>query len=386
MRILFISAHAFLPSERKTSVHFVSEALAERGHSVATISVGYSLLTRFKDRNLYRRLVSKQKNRFEERTPRYRSACYIPLIHPFSSKSPRLNRAMSPFFRLYGNVLPRFMTREIKAANAVVLETGTGICFFDTIRRINPKARIFYFDRDRLDTVGALPYLIQLEQRIAPSFDRVFVPSPRMAEHLPPGTKVRYVPQGIDKYSFDRCETSPYPAGSRNAIIVGNMLFDDAAVSAMAQRNPGVAFHLFGGGMRGDFPSNVIIYGEQPFGDIIPYVKFADFGVAPYRITERELYLAASSLKLQLYSYCLLPILAPDLLAGTRDNLVVYRQSGEDDWANIVDLALKADRTPLWRDGILSWDEVAAQIEADLAGSNAARATEMDFLAASCPA
>jgi 2-beta-glucuronyltransferase len=365
MRILFVSTHAFLPSTRKTSVHFVSEALAERGHAVATLSVGYSLLTRLKDPDLYHQLVSEQKNRFVERHPGYRSACYMPAVHPFSSENPLMNRITGLLFRLYGNVLPRFMKVEIEASDIVILESGSSICFFDAIRRINDKARIFYFNRDRLDTIGASQFLIELEQRIAVAFDRVFLPSPRMAECLPPSTKVRYVPQGIDKASFDQCETSPYPVGIRNAVSVGNMLFDHAAVAAMAYHNPAVTFHLFGAGISGDFPSNVKVYGERSFEEIIPYIKFADFGLAPYRLTEKELYLARSSLKLQQYSYCLLPILVPDLLADTRDNLIAYRQTGEDNWVGVVDRALTAGKNQAWRDGILSWDEVAAQIEDD---------------------
>jgi 2-beta-glucuronyltransferase len=365
MKILFLSPHAFLPSTRKTSVHFVSEALADRGHSVATISVGYSLLTRFKNPSLFRLLVAEQKNRFVEKSSNYRSACYVPLLHPFSSKTPLFARAMALFFRLYGSVLPRFIENEAKAADIMVLESGTSICFFEAIRRVNKTARIVYFRRDRLDSVGASRYLVDVEQRLGPAFDCVMVPSPSLAEHLPAGTKVKYVPQGIDKRGFDQCQTSPYPAGSRNAISVGNMLFDDAAVTAMARHNPGVSFHLFGSGIAGDFPSNVKVYGERPFEEIIPFIKFADFGLAPYRLTEKELYIAASSLKLQQYSYCLLPILVPELLAGTRDNLITYRQTGEHDWANIVERALAAKKDPAWRSGIVSWQDVAAQVEAD---------------------
>ena len=365
MKILFLSPHAFLPSTRKTSVHFVSEALAERGHSVATISVGYSLLTRFKNHSLYHRLASEQKNCFIERYPSYRSACYLPLLHPFSSRNPLINRITGLFFRLYGNVLPRFMKDEMETADIIFLESGTSICFFEAIRRVNKTARIVYFRRDRLDSVGASPYLINLEQRLGPTFDCVIVPSPSLAGQLPAGAKVKHIPQGIDKRGFDQCETSPYPLGSRNAISVGNMLFDDAAVTAMASHNPRVAFHLFGSGISGDFPSNVKVYGERPFDEIIPYIKFADFGIAPYRLTEKELYLAASSLKMQQYSYCLLPILVPYLLTGTRDNLIAYRQNGEQDWADIVERALAAEKNPAWRAGILSWQEVAAQVEAD---------------------
>jgi len=366
MKFLFLSAHAFVTSTRKTSVHFVSEALAERGHSVAMVSVGYSLLTRLKNPDLYKQLAAEQKNRFVERSPRYRTACYLAPLHPFSSKRRWLDRCMSGVFQLYGSVLPRFMRDEVEAADVVFLESGTGICFFDAIRRANPNARIVYFRRDRLDSVGASNYLVTLEQRLARDCDLVLINARRMADDLPSDINLAFAPQGIDTAVFDRCTVSPYPNGSRNAVAVGNMLFDGAAVSAMARQAPDVSFHLFGSGMTGDYPPNVKVYGEQPFDALAPYIQFADFGIAPYRMTEKQLYLAQSSLKLQQYSYCLLPIVAPDLLAGARDNVIPYDQSGKEDWRDVVHKALAADRDPAWRDGILSWDEVAAQTEAVL--------------------
>lgn len=367
MNILFLSTHAFLPTTRKTSVHFVSEALAARGHAVETVSVGYSRLTYFKRKTLYRQLAATQRNRFVETSPHYRSACYLPLLHPFSTKNAWLNRMTAPFFRLYGDFPPRFLRQAIRRADVVALESGTAIAFFDSVKRLNPAARTLYFARDRLDTVGASDYLQRLEQRAAIAFDRIIVPSPRMAEPLPAQSRIVFIPQGIDKHGFDACTASPYPAGSRNGVAVGNMLFDGRAVTGMALGRPDVAFHLFGAGIPDDFPPNVRIYGERSFNDIIPYIKFADFGIAPYRLTERELYLVESSLKMQQYSYCLLPILAPDAMRGTRENLVCYDQHNESDWAGKVERAATMPHDPAWRKDTLDWDEVAARIEAEIA-------------------
>lgn len=365
MRFLFLSTHAFLPTTRKASVHFVTEALAARGHDVDTVSVGFSYLTSLKKPELYAQLVAQQRNRFVQTGPRRRSACYLPPLHPFSSRSVVLNAINGLFFRLYGGLPPAFMREAIRKADVIAIESGTAIAFFDAVRRLNPHARTLYFKRDRLDTVGASAHLQQLERRIAPLFDRVLVPSPRMGEQLPPGTRLAYIPQGIDKAGFDAADTSPYPPGSQNGVSVGNMLFDRDAVHAMATSAPDVSFHLFGSGVPDAFPENVRVYGERPFDDIIPYIKFAAFGIAPYRLSERELYLVESSLKLQQYSYCTLPVLAPDVLDGGRDNLIGYRQDGEGDWAGKVSLAATLPHDPAWQDGILSWDEVAARIEAE---------------------
>jgi 2-beta-glucuronyltransferase len=368
MRFLFLSTHAFLPTTRKASVHFVTEALAARGHEVDTISVGFSYLTSFKRPELYAGLSADQKNRFVQTAPRRRSACYLPPLHPFSSGSAALNGINALFFPLYGNLPPAFMKAAIRAADVVAIESGTAIAFFDAVRRINPAARTLYFKRDRLDTVGAATHLQQLERRIAPLFDRVIVPSAAMAEGLPEDSRIVAVPQGIDKVAFDACTTSPYAAGSRNGVSVGNMLFDAEAVREMAAADPDVFLHLFGAGISGTFPPNVRLYGERAFADIVPYIKFADFGIAPYWLTERERYLAESSLKLQQYAYCLLPVLVPEILGAGRGNLVGYAPAGEPDWAGKVKKAVALSHDPAWREGILSWDEVAARIEDELAG------------------
>lgn len=363
MKFLFLSTHAFLPTTRKTSVHFVSEALAARGHAVETISVGFSHLSYFKKKTLYRQLSADQRNRFVETAPRYRSACYLPPIHPFSTGNSAADALMAPLFALYGNILPRFMTDAIRAADVIVVESGTSIAFFDAIRRTNPRAQTVYFVRDQLATIGASAYLQRLEQRIAPLFGRIIVPSQAIAGRFAASAAVFLIPQGIDKQAFDRCTQSPYPAGTVNAVAVGNMLFDRAAVAAMAENGPEIAFHLFGEGIPNDLPPNVRVYGERPFAEIIAYIKFADFGLAPYRLHAEELYLVESSLKLRQYSYCCLPILAPELMASALPNIIGYARHGETGWPARLAEATAMRHDPAWKDGILSWDDVACLFE-----------------------
>ncbi|MBP1848650.1 glycosyltransferase [Rhizobium halophytocola] len=370
MKFLFLSTHAFLPATRKTSVHFVAEALVARRHKVDTVSVGMSRLTAWKKPQLVEGAIAAgQKNRFADTAPGYRSAAYLPPLHPFSTSHAWVNRLTALTFPLYGNLLPGFLRQAITDADVVVIESGTAIAFFDAVQRLNPKAAVIYFCRDRLDTVGASAWLQATEQRIAPLCDRVIVPSPRMADHLPKTARVRFIPQGIDKQVFDAATVSPYPPGTLNAVSVGNMLFDRAAIEAMAAARPDITYHLFGAGIPDDFAGNVRVYGERPFPDIVPFIRFADFGIAPYRLGERELYLAQSSLKLQQYSYCLLPILVPRLLEGSRGNLVGYDRPETQDWTLLLDRVLASAHPEGWRDGILTWDEVAERIEAEIPAS-----------------
>ena len=56
------------------------------------------------------------------------------------------------------------------------------------------------------------------------------------------------------------------------------------------------------------------------------------------------------------------------MLAAARGNLVGYDPAGEMDWAGRVEEAVARPHDPAWRENILSWDEVAARIERELAG------------------
>jgi 2-beta-glucuronyltransferase len=360
-KIVILTSHVFLSGYRKASIHFVAQNWAEQGHEVHFLTVGHSWLTYVKDRQRYLDLSARQHNCFESVGPNLWAGAYLPPIHAFSSGRGWLNRLNGPAFSLYGNYLPSFARDQLADADLVVIESGTALCFFDLANRINPEARLLYFCRDLLKSVGASPALEDIEQRAIPLFDTVCVPSLRLATRLPKGGRVRFVPQGVDAGLFDRRYLSPYPHGSVNAVSVGDMLFDEAAVAGMADAAPHVGFHVFGAQWHGTARPNVVIYGERDFESIVPYITHADIGLAPYRMTPGEIYLSESSLKLPQYSYCRLPIILPDLIPFHRGNAVTYSLDGPVDWRAKIDEALALPHSDAYREGILTWHDVAHQ-------------------------
>ncbi|QND47642.1 polysaccharide biosynthesis protein GumK [Rhizobium lusitanum] len=360
-KIVILTSHVFLRGYRKASVHFVASRWAEQGHDVHFLTIGHSRLTLLKDRARFRAMSERQANRFETVAPNLRAGAYLPPLHAFSSGNRILNAANGMLFRLYGNYLPRFARSTLAAADLVVIESGSALAFFDYIKKLNPGARTLYFCRDLLRSVGAAPVLQDMQAAAIGRFGTVCVPSERLGALLPYGGRVRVIPQGVDAVLLDRVQPSPYPPGSRNAVSIGNMLFDETTVAAMAAAAPDVIFHVFGADWRGSAPPNITVYGERDFESIVPFLQHADFGIAPYRLTRDEIYLAESSLKLAQYSYCGLPILLPDLIPFTRANAIAYRLDGETAWREKIDMALAMQRSPAFREGILTWDDVARQ-------------------------
>lgn len=368
MKIFKFTAQAFLPEARKVSTHFLAEEWAKAGHTVHVATVGLSYLTLLKDKALFQRLSETQKNRFVATAPGLHVSAYVPPLHPFSSGNPLLDLLNRPLFTLYGNAIPGYLKTQLAEADAVIFEPGTCLCFYDAVRRLNPKAVLIYIKRDWLTTIGAAPYLEETERRIYRSLDLLITPSSKIAETIPVGCRVEIVPQAINKDLFDADVGSPYPQGSRNAISVGNMLFDEDAVRAMAEAGPEVTFHVFGAHFSGAKPGNVIEYGETPFNELIPYIKHADFGIAPYKMTADDVYLAETSLKFQQYAYCGLPVLTPDLIPDLRGNLIGYSLDNENDWSGKIEAALAMGKNDRFKDGILTWQQVAEKI-VDLAKS-----------------
>ena len=68
----------------------------------------------------------------------------------------------------------------------------------------------------------------------------------------------------------------------------------------------------------------IAIRGKDEFNIIIPYVKFANIGIAPYKYRVGAEYLAHTSNQMIQYTYCRLPIVAPDFVAGHSPHVLGY--------------------------------------------------------------
>lgn len=358
-KIVILTSHVFLKGYRKASIHFVAQNWARQGHQVHFVTVGHSRLSGIKQPDRYRALQREQANRFAKLDDNLFAGAYLPLLHAFSSGKTIVNRLLKPIFRLYGSYLPAFVASQILQADLVVVESGTPLAFFSTVKKLNPATRTLYFCRDLLRSVGAAPVLQDIERETIGIFDTVCVPSRHLGTLLPPGGNIVFVPQGVDRSIFENADTSPYPPETLNAVAVGDMLFDRASIEQMVVAAPAMTFHLFGVRWAGTVPGNVRVYGEQAFETVAPFIRHADIGLAPYRLTPDDVYLAESSLKLLQYSHCLLPVILPEVIPVHRGNEITYRPGEAGGWAEKIDRALALPRSTKFSDGILSWEQVA---------------------------
>jgi 2-beta-glucuronyltransferase len=370
MRFLIGTAHFFAPNYRDAGMHRFAKSLAAKGHHVDFVTFGQSRL----------------KQRMKPETKAYVDAAdaaaaagtnpanihahvHREWVHP-PSGSPRVEQLTRPLERLYGRHLDAWAREAARAADVVILECGYALYFFDTIRRLNPEARYVAFYNDRLDLVGFRPEVLALHERLMPRFDLVRTNAERLLDYLPAGVNGRYVAQGVDKERIRFDSPSPYAPGTRNIVSVGNMLFDDAAVRAIAAAaaRTGASVHVIGAAMA-DPPANVVVHGELPFEVTLPYIVHADVGLAPYRPTEGADYLIQSSLKIQQYSYCGLPILLAREMGIGGVNFVQYAQSVPGDVDRAVDQAFAMGKSRDYGAAVRGWDEIGDVLLATIADS-----------------
>ncbi len=352
---LLISRHDYR-TKRKANVHFIARELAALGRS-RFFSFSFSQISR---RTQDQRLsLWDRANRVETMDG---VDCYLwrTLLHP--SKAPRsLQGLMALYYRAYVATVPATLRRWIAESDHVILEAGGPEIFYDLIRAVNPRCKILYVCSDTLDTIGASFYLKDTLARIAPGLDGIRIPSPRMRTAFPPGCRLYYVPHGIDALSLQTGDASPYQA-ERNAVSVGNMLFDPAVFEAAAPAYPDVQFHVIGGGPRAASLSapNITVYDEMPFSQTLAYIRYADVGVAPYQSAMATPYLTDTSMKLMQYAYFGLPAVCPSGIAAGYSHRFGYDRAVPGSIIAAMGDALAYGR--FQGDNFLSWAEVTQRL------------------------
>jgi len=360
--LTLISRHYFSSNNRKTTVHFIAREFSKKGYSVNFISVGRSLFSTFNKPDGKGIPKDISRKHFTEVEPNIFSIVMDEWVHPISSQSGIINALTSPDLIRYGKHVPKQVKENIVDSDIILIECGYGVAYFDYLKKICTKAKFIYFATDPLTQVGLRPEFEKIEYDSITKFDLVRVASSTLGERFPKNTNLVVIPQGLDKSVFDQSKNSPYPKGSTNFISIGDMAFDDETIIKMALLKPEANFHVFGASMPTTFPSNIKVHGEVDFSTLVPYIKFADVGIMPYKMNSHMTYLTKTSLKFLQYSYCLLPIVTPIGPNWERAQVFQYDASKDQSINEMLNQALHVTKDRSLADSIMDWTECAAKL------------------------
>jgi len=370
-RAVLVSSHYF-GSKRRAGFHHIAEALRRAGWHVTVMTVGFSHLSRLKLDHRFAYGAHRQSGRLTSLAPDLDSYVWFTPFHPLNRLPRPVAWAATPVFARYGRLPIPGSTTFLSSADLIVFESTAGLMLLDRIRARNPAARFVYRVSDDLEFLHAHDVVRRAEARALPGFDLVSVPSAAIFRKLEGRSKkLRLQHHGIDKALFESPGPSPYGTSSPNAVFVGTSHLDRNFLATAAGVRPDVHFHVVG--PLGGLPAapNIHAWGELPFAETVPFVAHADVGLA-IRTTMKDAESLSDSLKVIQYTYARLPIIAPEVLGQARPNVVSYRPGDVASVRAALDRALLFDRSTISRDGILSWDELAAE----LAGSAGDEATD----------
>jgi 2-beta-glucuronyltransferase len=349
---------------RKTSMVFIAEGLAAQGYDVHVVTTQLSWLSRLRPGSKLKQLGGQRANRWYDHE-RLRAMVWVPPLHPVSVRS-RLGAALTaPLIDIYGSLLPDVIRTKLRMATLVLVESCAAVALFRDIKRIASRAAVVYSMSDRLDAVGMHPGLHRRLLQDAADYDLVRVPASSLMTDLP-GARCALIRHGLMKEPFDKANRNPY-ARAGNAVLIGDMRLDSATLGTLVESFPTTQFHYFGRKSLGLTPRpNLTVHGEVPFEVLVPFVKYADVGLALYLPAPGLEYLAESSLKLIQYDYCQLPIVGPAFLATQRDDFHAYEELNPTSACDAMRLALSSRRSRRSSAQVLSWEQVVERILASL--------------------
>jgi len=349
---LVISRHDFR-TPRKANMHFIAECLAELAET-RFFSFGFSHLSRLKRDP--RMSLWDHANQVETvrgvqtylwRTP----------LHPVSLRRASLRGLERALFQAYVQCAPAIFKDWIRKSPVILIESGFPVIFIRLCAKLNPAAKLIYIASDGLRTIDCAQYIIDEFEAAAGRLHGLRVPSPLLFDEMPNRAAAYFVPHGLDADILGRAGPSPYPPG-QHAVSVGSMLFDKGFFEIAAAAFPDVTFHVIGAGgeAAGLTAPNIKVYDEMKFHDTIPYLRHADFGVAPYNAERVAPYLVDTSMKLMQYGFLGLPAVCPTVVAGDKPGRFGYLPNDARSIANAIHNALTFGHFE--SQPALSWREV----------------------------
>jgi len=361
--IMFVTGH-YHRSNRRGAIHWLAKAFHRAGWNVLLFTTGLSYFSRLKRDHRFQYPVMKEANRILRTEKRFSSFVWFTPWHPVNFRSSLANRLTAPLFRCYGKLSLFDAADEIRKMDVIVIESGSGLMLLDRLKLINPSARFVYRLSDDLEMLRVSPVIIEAERRWAPEFDLITAPSFHLLKKYKNLQNTAVHPQGLVKEMFDSEHNNPYSdSAAPNLISVGNMIYDIDFLESASRMFPDWRFHVVGWLRKVPQKPNIIFYGEKPFHEVIPFMKFADIGLSPYQYRSGNEYLSDASHKMLQYTYCRLPVVAPHSVTDpSRPHIIGYTPGDDDSIRHALEKAKRMDHDAIDRSAILTWNEIVREL------------------------
>jgi 2-beta-glucuronyltransferase len=280
-------------------------------------------------------------------------------FNPLTTNFPILNLIFTPFLWIYGKIIPKKMGESLKNCDLIIFESTESLLLFDKVHKLNKNTKYIYRVSDLLEVNHTPQFVIDYEKKIAPMFDLISVPSEyifKKFNHLP-NARLHY--HGINKELFATVNIIPeeYTQFEKNIVFVGTTHFDNEFIKIATGLFPQWGFHIIGPLNESAKAPNILYYGEMSFNKTIPYLKHADVGLQT-RKSDYGLASLSDSLKVLQYTYCKLPIVAPNGLNSSRKNFIYYIPGDVNSIRIALNNAITFNRSEIGTSNIHSWDEL----------------------------
>jgi len=361
-KVVLLTTHVW-SSKRRAGFHWIADSLWRAGWEVYFVS-GLSFIDKLKGDYRFQYLPPEGVNRVVQVMERFYSFVWYHWWRPADLRSRWLNYLTYPWFVQYGSLPLGELRFIVQSANLIIFESVMELLFFKKFKQLNPTARFVYRVSDNLHLANTHPAVLDTERCIASCFDLVSVPTPSIYEKFTaiPGVNVRLQPHGVPVHLYDQVHDNPYKEyAGKNAVFVGNLAFDTDFLDRASRIFPEVTFHIIGPIAGLPVRSNVVAYGELPFQDTVPYVKFATIGLAPH--TKSSL---ADSNKIMQYTYCRLPIVTSAINRSDKPHVFYYEFGNDASIKSAIEQALDFDHDCVPSEQVISWDTLAAQLCGEL--------------------
>lgn len=361
-KITLVTGH-YWDSKRRAGFHHLAKAYQELGYEVLFFTAPASKLHVWKGDHITQYPIQEEANQLIQKGKLISYVHFTPW-HVANTRYKLTNLLTNPIARFYSSYpISKEAVDFIQKSDCIIFESTPGLFLFEKFKILNPTAKFIYRVSDDIRFLNVHPALIKYEAKILSSFDLVSIVSSQFF-NLFNQKNVKLHFHGINKQAFNQPLPNPYPEDSQNLVFIGNAYFDTSFLEIASSIFAKLHFHIIG--PIKDLPTkpNISAYGELPFQETIKYVKYASAGLHTLEETKgAEAF--TDTLKVHQYTYCKLPIIAPEFLKTSRKHAFYYQPGNVTSIKSAVRKALDFPHQDVENRNVLDWKELAQTLLKD---------------------